>query len=281
MATSIISTPSRENNPEVVVTTPHISPNRAVTSTPEVNFSDDLGDADVSNVSSLKEEYETINKTLDFLLNFNCSKRKPGRPKTGETNANRQQKIPDTVNEKFKSISNVTDLHGGVLLDYLLKVNSLNKKLLSSFEKLNDKYVDLSKKFNQINLVTSELQSASTHQQLDSQHNSQSNSTSNNNATDKPDRDKDAIELKIDNIEQRANENFLFCSGTNISNALNTEGGNSNIDQKAKFVNIIQTLIKTLSEGDFRRVNVFGRNKNVLKVECTSIITKNKLLYEA
>ena len=286
MATSRASTPSPGGNPGVFVTTPLASSTQDVISTHEINFPDDLNAVDVSDISSLKEEYEVINKNLDFLLNYNCSGRQL-RPRAGETiqdkktdkKKDKKHKVPDTVNEKFKSISNVNDLHGGVLLDYLLKVNSLNKKLLSNYEKLNDKYINLSNKFDQLNIVTSDSKNLPD-QQLNSSHCLQNNHASKNVATDKPDVDKDAIELKIDSIEQRANEQFILCSGTVISDALNIERGFPNLN-KTKFVDIIQSLVPSLSGDDFHRINLIGKNKNVVKVECTSINVKNKLSYEA
>ena len=75
----------------------------------------------------LKSEQKKIDTNINFLLNYNPKKKKAGRPpKTDSTNTNVQ--FPASVSDKFKSIVDINDLHPGVLLDYLIKVNNFNKK---------------------------------------------------------------------------------------------------------------------------------------------------------
>ena len=51
--------------------------------------------------------------------------------------------IPDTVRPDLKSLVNISELHRGILLDYLIKVNTLNTKHLNNFELLNKKCNEL------------------------------------------------------------------------------------------------------------------------------------------
>ena len=108
----------------------------------------------------LKSDQDNIDKVLKFLLNHKPIKKQRGRPPSKKNSDNSSKdsadgkdiadtlKIPDSVNESLKSVVNIGELHAGVLLDYLKKVNSLNKKLISHCDNLTKKYNRLNERLN-------------------------------------------------------------------------------------------------------------------------------------
>ena len=84
-------------------------------------------------LSELKNDQLVIDATEKFLLNFKFQKRIRGRPKAGAVGATPE--LPETVNENLRSITDINDLHAGLLLDYIVKLNKFNKRLLSNFIK--------------------------------------------------------------------------------------------------------------------------------------------------
>ena len=75
-------------------------------------------------------------------MNYKCTKNQSSRTTKNSQNCNKL-KVPAAVSESYKSITDISDIHAGVLLDYLSKVCSLNKKLISNYESLNHKYSEL------------------------------------------------------------------------------------------------------------------------------------------
>ena len=104
------------------------------------------------NFESLKEDQIVIDKTLNFLVNFNPTKRGRGRPPNKKINkdlstfdasaSSNVNDIPDTVSENLKTITIKNDLYAGILLDNLKKVHCLNKKLFAGFERLTKTSTD-------------------------------------------------------------------------------------------------------------------------------------------
>ena len=85
------------------------------------------------------------------MINYKPTKRGPGRPKGSEKSVSAIPKtVPDNITETAKSFTNINDLHPGILLEYLTKVNSLNKKLLNHCDNLTKKYDQLNEKLNNI-----------------------------------------------------------------------------------------------------------------------------------
>ena len=101
----------------------------------------------------LIDEQNSIDKILNFLIHYKENKKGPGRPSSKSKEKSKEenlQKVPDNVSESFRSIKSINDIHGGILLDYLMKVNSLNKKLLSHCNNLTKKYGELNDKLKNI-----------------------------------------------------------------------------------------------------------------------------------
>ena len=88
------------------------------------NDAETVNDLDFTN---LRGDQETIDSTLKFLLNYNVHKKKRGRPAFNtneEKNVPDRLTVPDSVNDSLKTITNVSQLHAGVLIDYLIKSNN-------------------------------------------------------------------------------------------------------------------------------------------------------------
>ena len=229
----------------------------------------------ILNVDELKDEQKTIDSTLNFLLNFPCNKRKPGRPTT-KNESTPQSTIPKTVNESFKSITDIKSLHPGVLLDYLHKINNLNKKILVNFEILNNKYNDLINK--QVLTNNSQPPPPSSNQPIIADNSQLLNLESDvlNSGVSKSNDEK--VVVKLDDLEQRLNSNVLICSGPAISNFTN-ETSLTNL--KNDVCNEIKNLVPSKSPDEFSSVVLIGKNKNKIKIICRTESVKNEILYEA
>ena len=112
--------------------------------------SGDLNSGDFSSdevdIDGLSENQFRIESVLKFLLNYNCPKKNVGCPRkqAGKpvknliviSDASRENEqdfaFPDGVSDNMKNLTDIRDLHPGVLLDYLMKLNDVNKNILQS-----------------------------------------------------------------------------------------------------------------------------------------------------
>ena len=237
----------------------------------EENFTQEI------DVECLKDEYLNIDRTLNFLLRYNTKRKKPGRPKNNE--ANTPVKVPDTVSEELKSLTDIKDLHPGVLLDYLKKINSFNKKLLNSLDSLNDKYNILVQRKETCSRKNLLLEPATptplpeaatpnfTPQRL-------SHIDTSKAVSDKSHED---LTLKVDNLEQKVNSTVILCSGLNIEKILN-EGNADNL--KTDVLNELSRVNSILRVDDVTSIVPFGKHKKHVKVICATLQVKNGLLKE-
>ena len=255
----------------------------------DCSFNDDQF-IDEIDCTDYKEEQNKIEKTLNFLLNFNATnKRTRGRPpKNPQTTKTSPLKVPESVNDELKSFTNINDLHPGVLLDYLKKVNNLNKKILKSYDILNNKYNELSAKVNEIT-INQNTPAVSTPRPIISSdqsipvilppasvtecpsHTITNNFESNTNNNIE-------IHLKIDAIEQKNNSNILLCAGDIANDIINLNESNSNL--KSNFIEKVKKIIPAVTATDVERVYTFGKNKKTLKVIWSSTVTRNNFLSE-
>ena len=221
------------------------------------------------NFTDLKNDQERIDSTLKFLLNYNVQKRKPGRPpKTNEkTECQNRLTVPDSVSDSLKTITNVNDLHAGVLLDYLMKSNKLNKILLERLDTLNDKYNSLLDKLEG-NRESIAVTGPSSPLNQSSSQTAPGNVLKNVSLRSK---ETDNLHLKVDTLEQRLNSNILIFSGSIVNNL--TE---ENVE--TEFLNHVKNLDDNLSSENFNKISVFGKNKKQLKVTCSSVGVKNNIL---
>ena len=231
------------------------------------NLNDENEWSDIPDIDSLKDEQKIIEKTLNSLLNFKVHAKTRGRPPNVPKVT---QKIPDTVRDDFKSLSNINELHPGILMDYLTKVSSLNKKLLQNFELLTDKYIALNDKLSNSStqlLVPNTLESP-LHPQLPvltSVGSKFEQNISNFN---------EDLFSKVDSLEQSSNACIVICSGENINDIASTDAPN----MKNKLYTALKTVSPEITESDVDHVSVFGKHRKQLKVTCSNISVKNKLL---
>ena len=223
---------------------------------------DDINN-DSINIDLLKEDQSTVEKTLDFLLNYKCTEKRltrSGKDKGG-------QKLPSTTKESLKTVENVNDLHGGVLLDYLIKVCKLNKQLLTTLETLDNKYNDLISKLNnnkpsQENVVVTPPTSVNTN----------SVPTTHTDITEN-------LELKIDNLEQKNNSNILICSGNLINDLVNNAEFDD--DLTSKIQREVKKVYPDLKTSDITKIIPHGREKKCVKLFCISLRVRNSIIFEA
>lgn len=239
-------------------------------------------DNDKIDIESFKEEQGKNDKILNFLLNYKCPKKRLTRNNKSNANSLSQPAaIPDTVKDQLKSISDISDLHGGVLLDYLMKVSQLNKRLIVSLDALYQKYTYISSKIVESN-TTLNLNSNAT--EIDSVPiNVPVNVDASVGIVNTP-IITESIELKLDQLEQKNNINILLCNGDFIDNLKY----NDNIELKSKIVNKIQTVHSSLCDSDIETVVSFNKNSNSkdkiirrVKVFCRSTEVKKSILFGA
>ena len=232
--------------------------------TPNINLNlNEVNDGDF-NIESLQDEQKEIDKTLNFLLNFNANKRKPGRPpKNANESINNSSVIPESVDSNLRSISNINELHGGVLLDYLKKVNTFNKKLLTGFEKLSSNYKALT-----------ETQIASKNNEIN---NIQENTETKIEGNADSKRNIDDIECKLDELEQASNSNIVLCTGPAVINLIK--------DKEKSLYSSIETEIKKLvpdiNTHNIESITKFGKNLKSVKVVLSSPNLRRKIISEA
>ena len=235
---------------------------------------------DISDFDVLKTEQSVIDSTLKTLLNYKVNIKKAGRPLKSNTNLSEPQTpnpvIPDTVRTDLKSLVNISELHPGILLDYLIKVNTLNKKLLSNCELLSKKCNELNDKIkdstnNVIHPVTPVPPRSAEHSTspLPRQPNEPVASTIT-----------DDLFSKVDNLEQKANSNVILCSGPSITNIATGTDANDLSKIKTDLVNKLQDIVPDTSETDFLNVSFFGKERKQLKITCNNISIRSKLLKE-
>lgn len=236
---------------DLIVDSRLTSPGPSTPKLPQVDVSDHDIKLD-DNINYIRSEQSKIDSTLNFLLNFNLPKRKPGRPKAGEENSpNVLIKVPDTVNDSFKSITNINDLHPGVLLDYLFKVNSLNKRILTTLDNLNEKYNKLSK----------QLDRDEDCRDIDNIHQQPEASVK---EVLKSDSD---LERRIDDLEQRTYSNHILCSGPLVTDLLQTHTNRTELN--SKITDKIKSSFGNIKNVDVKAVSVLGSENKVIKVICS------------
>ena len=231
-----------------------------------------------SDFGELKDDQKVIEKTLNYLINFNPNDKFRKCRQTNKTNASKispRADVPDTVSEDLKSLTDINDLHPGVLLDLLKKVNSLNKKLLQNYKHLNEKYLKLENNLkDSLNKPCKNppAPSLSTLQPYCSTPAPINSNTESNKYFEKIN---EQLQMKVDSLEQARNENKLLCSGKFIEDLTKTDS-NSNFCESVfqKFKSLDDTINKT----ELRSVYIFGKNRKSVIVECSSNFIKIKLL---
>ena len=228
-------------------------------------------------IDYLKNEQKKIDTTINFLLNYNPKKKKPGRPpKTDTTNTNAQ--FPDSVPDQFKSIIDINDLHPGVLLDYLTKVNNFNKKILCSLNSLNEKYDCLSRKIEQC--VNSNVKDSSILPNTNiSKPNVSGVSSEVRRQIESYENVNEEFQLRLDNLEQRHNSTALTISGIPLPSAAPEDNFESLNNYKFNIIDkIIDKTDRVCKSEEIDDVIVIGKEKRNIKVICRTLDVKKKFL---
>ena len=243
-----------------------------------VNQENDIvSDSDISNDSleeldldSLKKEQSRIDSVLNYLVNFNCPKKKVGRPKktargrgkqTASTSRQDSSNIQRLEVGTDENIPEIGSINPNMLMEYLTSINEFNKKLLKGISTLSKKYDDLAGQVRQVSEPSSRIE--------EQPPNPQPPRTNVNKSQIDSD-----LEVRVDAIEQRENANILLCSGSVIKNAI--EGPQESL--KDNIVARIKELIPEVDGDEILRVVPFGNKKTHVKVECSSLKNKRKIL---
>lgn len=244
--------------------------------TPTLNFdcpSPGAEDTDSeSNIVELSREQSNVESLLTFLLNYNCNKKKVGRPKS----------IPTSVSESLKTVTDINDLHAGVLLDYLMKLSKLNKSLLNQFSILNNKYNNVLEQLNEIKSKNTNLQEINESLNFDLDKSTIASKPTDTSQVLIPNKEVKLLNDKIDYLEQSANSNVLICSGPIIhSNDNNNQSDNSINDKKSRIIDTVKKISPDVGDSNIINITPIGKDKKLVKITCDSAATKNRILKNA
>ena len=254
------------SNPSATLTLPGSPWNKLTDRTTNIDNVNDIK-------SYIEQEQSKITEELDYLLNFE-PKRKPGRPKNDAPAVN-DKKIPTFINTNLQTFTNVNELHPGVLLDYITRINSLNNKLFKGFTILSEKYNDLNEKYNLLTervdnkpiLTTPTSESVEPTATIAS---SQRETVFSNEGVT-------SLQLKIDSLEQKSYDNVLLLNGPITQELLNESDNN----WKGNIIEKIKDQIPNVPTETIQNITVFGKSKRQLKITCSDVKSKSKILFEA
>ena len=241
--------------------TPSSSLNKSIT-----NFNDVEDEVDYD---TLKDDQQIIDKTLKFLRNYKGSKHKVGSKSRPNSSLSPGSKIPDSVSNDLKSLSDINDLHPGVLLDLLKKINNLNKRILHNYEILNSKYNKLEAEFS--NKLSPNITNSTSLSQHTVDHPQSTPSDNPPIITNDIHEHDNTIKLRIDALEQNVNNNIILCNGSFIDGI-----GEDVLTDKIK--EKITDLVPEIIPRDIVNASYLGANKKLAKIVCVSANVKNTIL---
>ena len=227
-------------------------------------------------IENLSNEQLRIDSVLNYLLNFDCPKKNVGRPRkrggkssastSNRENSNSQQPVlVEGVGEEMKNLTDVKEIHPGLLMDFLIKVNKFNKELLQGISILNKKCDGLAE---QLRLACERAPGAS-ERNLPTSPEQEEVSKAQGEVND--------LQTRIDALEQRANASYLLCSGPCIKEAI--EGPQEML--KDNVISQIKHAMPEITEEEIIKVTPFGKKKTHVKVECNSFNVKKKIISRA
>ena len=235
-------------------------------STPLKSLNLSNNDTEDFDLETIQQEQLTIDKTLNFLINCNPNKRRPGRPPKRDCVKSSASPdvndIPDTVSDNLKNITDINNLHAGILLDYLKKVHTLNKKLFISYQRLTKDFEGLKSKLqDHPKFVHDSVTNNVVLPKIETKENEERFSN---------------LQLKLDDLEQKNNSNVVLCTGSVITDILNDD---TNI--QSKISQSIKSIDSSFDAASITKVTKFGKNNNALKISFTDIHTRRRILSEA
>ena len=254
-----------------------------------LEFEDSLEDIDLED---LNENQLRIDSVLKFLLTYNPPKKAVGRPrKTNGNNANNvnssglndessfssQCVVPEEWRDKISKINSMQDLNPGLLMDYLVRLNEFNKKVLQSVGVLHKKLNELKRKQSDTP-STANVPNVST----PLAGNGIVHPTENEGRIGRSDNVGD-LETRVDAIEQKSNANIFLCSGSVIKDVIETVNNDPNNNNlKDKLTSAIENALpSTVQANDIIRVSPHGKQKTHVKVVCSSSEVRKRLIAAA
>lgn len=133
----------------------------------------------------------------------------------------------------------------------MFKVNSLNKRILTTLDNLNEKYNKLSK----------QLDRDEDCRDIDNIHQQPEASVK---EVLKSDSD---LERRIDDLEQRTYSNHILCSGPLVTDLLQTHTNRTELN--SKITDKIKSSFGNIKNVDVKAVSVLGSENKVIKVICS------------
>ena len=215
-----------------------------------------------SDLEYFESEQKIIDSTLNYLTNFSLKKKGPGRP--SKKNISSPSKLlPKTLDQSLKTLTNISDLHPGVLIDLLNKTNDLSKKILSEFYALSRKYDELEAKLKNQTTYAS-----------DSSHKPVLNSTS---SVLNEENDYD-LGLRVDFLEQKSNLSTVVLSGDDISNIVKDS---QKSELKENVASLLKRKVANVEPSEISELFPLGKEKKSLKLTCSTENIKRKLISSA
>ena len=154
-----------------------------------------------------------------------------------------------------------------------MRLNEFNKKILQSVGVLHKKYNEL--KCNQLKVASTDAARAVSTP-------SPENIAPANISEGNIQRSIKEVELesRVDAIEQRSNADIILCSGQVIKEAIEEIGSNPNGDLKEKIVSTIKDILPGVATevDNIVRVTPYGKTKTHVKVVCSSVQARRKII---
>ena len=87
------------------------------------------------------------------------------------------------------------------------------------------------------------------------------------------------LEVRMDAIEQKSNADIILCSGVVIKEAIEAANNGHDTDLKANVISAIKNALPGKAEVDeIVRVSPFGKKKTHVKIVCSSVEVRKKLI---
>ena len=155
-------------------------------------------------------------------------------------------------------------------------MNSLNNKLLNSFTILSEKYDDLSNKYN---LLSERIDNTPSTIPTQSAESTSSIIASSHRDTTLSNEGVTSLQLKIDSHEQKSYDNILLMNGPIVQECLNENDHDHS--WKENTIEKIKGQIPNIPMNTIQDISVLGKSKRQLKITCSDVKSKTKILIEA
>ena len=234
-------------------------------------------------LADLRKEQENIDGILDHLLKYKPMPKKVGRPQKtpGSPSVNSPTTVGHAVSKATRTDDSSTQFDA--ITDCVIKINDLNKKLLDVVAVLSERISSFDVKVVEIKETVDSLQ-CNVGLPTGTVSNEPRDSASTQSTSTLPTHGVlDAVLKKVDRIEQHNNANYLLCRGPSVGSIItaNTAAGVHNyVDIKKCLSAAICNRGADVDLGEVT-LNIYGKDKNMLKIECPNQAVKISLLKTA